>query len=336
VLVILSAEALPLFREHQQKHALSMTTLERLEKEDWVHRFWTYQELARSQHLRFVVASDGGSSLTAMDFLNCVGEAVYRASAEQRSALPALENLVDVLASWVHTGSKPFAYQVMAGMVRREAENPADRFNSVLGAIDPEGADEGATDTSAAAERFMATCEANGDLSFMYSTGPRSKVSGRSWRPDASELWPLLAWHTFGSGQRGSIFPTHAALRDLYLARRGAPTEEARQFIEAWLARSSSGRGPGPLASAVSHTLASMGCKVGLTGLELETGYFFPVTASSVEPRSVVLVASEVRWVHGSPALLAAPLASGRYRCLDVGVFVGPVALAAGTSLELE
>jgi hypothetical protein len=145
-----------------------------------------------------------------------------------------------------------------------------------------------------------------------------------------------LAWHTFGNGQRGGSFATHALLHDLSVVRRGSPGERAREFLEAWAARTTGGRGAKDLPSAVAHALTTMGCKIGASAIELETGYFFPAMASRVDPMSVVLVATEVRWVHGAPGLLALPLPSGRYRCLDVGVFVGPVTPGVGASIEIE
>jgi hypothetical protein len=38
--------------------------------------------------------------------------------------------------------------------------------------------------------------------------------------------------------------------------------------------------------------------------------------------------------VHGAPALLVEALPSGRYRCLDCGIFVGPT--RSGASMEIE
>jgi hypothetical protein len=125
-------------------------------------------------------------------------------------------------------------------------------------------------------------------------------------------------------------------LEDLHVARRCPLDAEARQFIEAWLASGSSNGNVEPLALAIARRLGAMGHRAAGSVLELETGYFFPATVSRADANTVVLLASEVRWVHGSPGVLAMPLSSGRYRCLDVGVFVGPIALQAVAPVELE
>jgi len=336
VLVVLSEGALSLFEECQLKRAISAETLQRLEDEAWVRRFWTYQELARSRRLSFAVEGNTTFGLDGADFLNHVGEALWRASASQLKPVPALENVADVLAAWMHTGSEPFAYQVMAGMQKREAQRPADRFNAVLGAIDPDVSFELSSDLGEAAERFMLACEAKGDLSFIYSTGGRSDVPGRSWRPVAGEIRAIHPWNTFGNGQRGVVAQTHVVLEDIHTPRRASLTAEARTFIAQWLGEIPMPGELNPQSVAVARALVSLGCATAGAALELESGYFFPATDQRVYSTAVVLVASGVRWVHGSPGLLAEPLPGGRYRCLDVGVFVGPPGSGACARIELE
>jgi hypothetical protein len=332
VIVVLTRDSATLFEDAEHERPVRSETLAELDKEAWVSRFWTYQELAGSRQLKFV-QPQSSFALSGTDFLNRVGEALWRAHRE--GALPGLENLIDVLASWRHQGP-PFAYQVMAGMAARAAERPADRFNAVLGALDPDSAWEGALDVGAASERFMGVCENKGDLSFIYAASPRSSEPGRSWRPVPDELPPLLAWHTFGDGQGGKVFETHAVLNALHALEPGVIGPEAREYIEDWLAHSPAAAPTPSLASAVERALVAMGARTPCSALELTSGLFFPASDRRVDPTAVVLVASEVRWVHGAPGLLVEPLASGRYVCRDVGVFVGPVARHAGASFLLE
>lgn len=333
VLVVLSADARPLFDELERGEPVTLRALEALEQEAWTRRFWTYQELALSRELRFVVEGGAPFTLDAMAFLNKVGEPLSRATKEELAALAAVDNLNDTLASWIHTGSAPFAYQVMAAAALRGAERPADRFNAVLGAIDPTGIHAGSTNLGEAAEQFMATCESKGDLSFIYSTAPRSHLPGRSWRPEPRELLPVLAWHTFGKGQGGAVLEHHAVLHDLALVPRGTLAASTRASIEAWLVASSTERGTDPLSSSVARTLLRMGSAELGAPLELEAGYFFPITTRDCAGHEV-FVASEVRWVHGAPGLLVDTLSPKRRRCVGVGIFVGLV--PGGVSVEIE
>jgi hypothetical protein len=132
------------------------------------------------------------------------------------------------------------------------------------------------------------------------------------------------------------VLETHAVLHDLYVPRPGSLSGEASVFIQAWLTDVSPGRDLAPLASAVMQKLVAMGSADLGSALELEGGYFFHRKAAGVDPMAIVVVASEVRWVHGAPGLLIEPLPSGRYRCRDVGLLVGPVPPQPRASFEIE
>ncbi|HEY3496781.1 MAG TPA: HET domain-containing protein [Polyangiaceae bacterium] len=334
VLVVLSASARALFDACEAGRRVDMDALRALEEERWIGRFWTYQELALAKQLRFILQNDSSFALPGEEFLNKVGEPLARAKPTELAELRALDNLNDVLASWIHGGAQPFAYQIMSGLASRTAERPADRFNAILGALDPSGAFATSADVKEASEQFMATCEAKGDLSFIYATGARSTLPGRSWRPQAGELLPLLAWHTFGNGQTGSVHKTHAELENLRLVRRGPPAEDARDFIDEWLSQIGTPRNGEPLASAVAKALAAMGAQHLDPAIELERGLFFPAQTQEPDAAHAILVATELRWVHGSPALLVEPLPKGRYRCVGVGIFIGPT--GPGETVEIE
>ncbi len=335
VLVVLSQAAGGVFEEIAQRRPVSLASLRRLEQEAWVSRCWTYQELARSRSLR-LLAEGSPLAVDGSQFLNHVGEAFSRAGTADTRELPALENLLDVLAAWIHTGSEPFAYQVMAGLACRTAERPADRFNSVLGALDPTANFAGAEDPRAAASQFMALCEAKGDLSFIFTTGPRCQTRGRSWRPEPGDLLPVLAWHTFGTGQPGRVRAESVELGQFHVARPGKLSDTARAFVADLLSRVWRRAGGDSSAAAVAQELTSMAGRPMGEAIELTDGYFFPTRTQSPDPAGVVLVALGVRWVHGAPGLWVEALPSGRYRCLDVGIFVGPLAGREGTVVHLK
>ncbi|HET7539009.1 MAG TPA: HET domain-containing protein [Polyangiaceae bacterium] len=334
VLVVLSEAVQPLFDDCHADRVLSIDALRTLEQELWVKRFWTYQELALAKELRFIIERGCSFAVAGMQFLNKVGEPLARARPSELSALPAVDNLTDVLASWIHGYGQPFAYQIMAGLAQREAERAADRFNAVLGVIDPTANFTTSSDVNEASEQFMARCEVRGDLSFVYARSLRSTAPGRSWRPECGELLPLLAWHTFGKGQQGTVFDSHAAFEDLHVEQQGSLSEQAANFIVHRSLQGTTGSGGQPLSMAAAQALAAMGASSLGPALELERGLFFPTQARRVSSEHLVLVASEVRWVHGAPALLVEALPSRRYRCLDCGIFLGPT--RPGTTLEIE
>ena len=337
VVVALSDHCLPLVQKYQRGESVDADALSRLEDEPWIKRFWTYQELAKSRLMSFLVERGSDTVIDGPEFLNYVGQGMWNQQkvSVATSLFPAVENLVDVLASWMHTGSEPFAYQVMAGLAERLGEFPADRFDAVLGVIAPDALTDASPDLASASERFMLACEAKGDLSFIYSTGPRSEQAGRSWRPAPGDVSPILAWHTLGGGQRGIVETTHVRLDELVCMSSGLLSSEARAVVEEHLSLALP-RSEEVLSRRVLQQLRTMGFSGSGCPIELEHGFFLPQQSHENAEACLVLVATEVLWVHGAPALLVEPVTTGRYRCRGVGLFFGAIPKHGRQSFEIE
>ena len=341
VVVVLSAASLPLFERYEQRLLLDVATLQALEQEAWVSRAWTYQELAKNANIRFCVERGSSVSIEGSELLNCLGHSLLELDKgrpdDAKPLFPALQNLSDVLAAWMYGGTTPFAYQVLAGMAERSAENPADQFNAVLGAIALSATDETSPDLTAASAAFIRACESKGDLSFIYTNAPRCVGRGQSWRPVPGALPPILVWHTYGEGQRGSVESSHVRLDDLCLAESMPLESYARTFISEWLADFPTKLPAESLEKAVLQQLQAMGFAGTTPPIECASGYFYPLHPQEAASAShTVLISTQVRWLHGAPALLVGPISNGRHRFRCVGVFVGKIPTSGAGSFEIE
>src|SRR5579859_1778950 len=133
-----------------------MHTLENLEKDLWVTRVWTYQEIANcnGQGWLFVAERDPEAiAVTGVSFLNMLGNirAVYKREYRRpdgtvlREAdtevslclrLPNVSMLEDVLADCIlEIPLQHSALQIMSNVNRRFRERGEDYFNSMIGAI---------------------------------------------------------------------------------------------------------------------------------------------------------------------------------------------------------
>ena len=215
--------------------------LEALEKDTWVTRAWTYQEITKSNDWSFVTEGhplntfvDGDSLLNAIGNTKRAYQRPYKnedgtiriadSDTSVRLRFPNIDLFEDVLAERMM--DQPFqrsALQTMSNVTRRIREHGEDYFNAMIGAFTgPAGANSirmnwknmvesplvqalehqlvfGRPDATRnegivqfvleplkiafAANRFMQTCEWNGDYSFIYTTAERSKLKGQSWRP---------------------------------------------------------------------------------------------------------------------------------------------------------
>ncbi len=135
-----------------------------LEKEEWVTRAWTYQEAVNSRVLYITYEGATVTIVTALVFLNYVGEALDNLQMpplQRRSHYPrldAFEDLVDyVTAEYLERS----ALQVMAKMDMRTQLRAEDHFFAMIGAVSTAPASTSGTEDPC--ESFMSLCERKGD-----------------------------------------------------------------------------------------------------------------------------------------------------------------------------
>src|SRR5439155_12836775 len=193
-----------------------------LEKDEWVSRAWTYQEIVNSKS--FLFAAEGGSvAFSGSEFLNRIGFALseYKKrhsfdSFTHRTLHPRLDSLEDTIADWMTANyEKRTAYQAMSCMDRRTSETKDDYFNALIGAITAEPLRDSSATALHPAEYFMRVCEEKGDFSFIYSSAARSNAPGRSWRPLAGPIPAIQPWHSSGDGQSGHLHPGYLRLDNM-------------------------------------------------------------------------------------------------------------------------
>jgi hypothetical protein len=330
VAVVLSPESVSVLEQIVQVGRLDEATLLVLEKDDWITRAWTYQEMVNSRTVNFIAEAGGTVAADGESVLNKVGEAIesYKKthacdSFELRRLHPRLDSLEDLIADWMTAGYLDrSAYQAMCSLDRRIARQPEDHFNAMIGAITtdiPDGEDL----SLPAAEYFMRVCEAKGDFSFIYSNAPRCEAPGRRWRPVSGALPALLPWHSWGDGQTGRLHPDHLQLDNMCPTAQTAMAAGAGEFIRTWL---HSDHGLPTNEELVGRILQRLG-QAGFSGcaepVELQSGYFFPQRPLDRGDAFEVFVAGGIHWVHGAPAVAVSRGRSELLRFRDVGVFVG-------------
>lgn len=257
---MLSPACADLLSQIQRERRVDPSVLITFERDPWITRAWTYQEVVNSQRLRFVVESGSDASVDGQELLSHVGKAIadYKQDLALdafgfRSQHPALDALEDLIADWLTAAyEERTAYQVLATTHARVSEQPDDLIYAMLGAISSAPFDPRSGQSVAPAEHFMRLCEAKGDFSFIYTSGPRSTEPGRHWRPNAESLRAVFPWHTFGSGQSGILTRSHLELHGMQRLTPGVPTGEARRFLETLVPSAASAPSPATVPRALA------------------------------------------------------------------------------------
>jgi hypothetical protein len=215
----------------------------------------------------------------------------------------------------------------MSAMYRRVSESEDDKFYAMVGAITATPLYDQDTRSVHPAEYFMRICESKGDYSFIYSTAPRSEISGKCWRPVIGQIHAIFPWHTYGKGQgqSGSIFPTHIQLNNMCRMTLGSLDLTARQFVEKIFQADNAVSSSDSISTIILRSLREAGFSGCGEHLELTGGYFFPQTPLTQVDEVLVVIATEVQWVFGAPGLLVKGNGFDINHFSGVGVFVGPI-----------
>lgn len=211
VIITVPPSLFPVLTEMDNSDLLSEAVLLSLEQDDWVKSVWTYQEVVNSKGFFFV---GGSAKIDGVHFLNSLGysltlyRAAHRVSAfEMSELLPKLNALEELLVDWMISGyADRSALRVMSQFQYRYNHDPRNYFYAVVGTLVTGPWPWNVEMTiEQLAEEFMEVCEKKNDYSFIYSSNPQDMADpkGRYWRPVAGLLQALLAWHSWGDGQRG-------------------------------------------------------------------------------------------------------------------------------------
>ncbi|MBI1890267.1 MAG: HET domain-containing protein [Burkholderiales bacterium] len=319
VIAVVSNKCSAVFHKIRGKQNLDYDDLIAAERDTWVTRAWTYQEIAASQLMLFAAEGDPTVMVSHLDYLGALVDAVTDygdANGIKRNQLadhfPMLDKVQELLAE-LQIDDRP-AFQVISAMNHRYAERDEDKVYAMLGALTVEPPDNAAYLSARPAELFLNVCVAMGDFSFIFCAGPRSELPGRRWLPIGERLTPVVSGLlAFGSGLAGCIKESHLQMNDMCVMK------------------------PGPnyvLAAIGNFTGISFGAEIlnylrqkGFTGsgdcLPLEHGYFFSQQPFKRSKEHIVVISNGVSFTQGAPAMLLRSNGTDINEFCDVGVFIG-------------
>jgi hypothetical protein len=350
--------------------ALSYEEMEILERDDWISRVWTYQELVNSRNAWFTALESTAqrNAIHAENFFNCVGFSLdqwkktsgkgHSAALEQFHNLDTLEEtLVDrQMGDYLER----IALGVLSNMSSRkfDPKYPKNRLLACMGALSQDVSWGPPTTTSAEiAEKLMSICESNGDYSFIYTSDLRDQRPGMRWRPSPLELGsgettnlnPVANWHTWGT-QIGHRDANSFWLEKMVLLEPAeAIDEEVEKFLERFLYGSKDLQQPDrtiggifrheecedkQLSQVVLNFLHKIGFKGDQEPQVCKTGLFFSQCSLNGRDAVEIYAASGIRWMFGNPGL--ARWKEGEENMYCAGVFTGVVKTELAKSLLME
>lgn len=346
VYVVLSEVCSEVFRQIRNVNHLNAEALYILESDDWVDRPWTYQESA-NRSINFIAEGDDGRvAVSDIDLLNIILTSSDDYVAAQNTdahnfalQFPRVDYLQNLIASHnVEFDLGLSAYQVMSDMYRRYSDKTIGFYSALICAFSPVPVplNSQTEALSHSAEYFMQVCEAKDDFSFIYCVAPRSEVPGRSWRPVANHIPPLTTHlNIHGSGQTGSLMPTHLQLDNMSRMNPGVLHSESQRAVSFFVKGSTANLLKDDLVNITLNRLRQFGFSGCGDYLELENGYFFPQSPLVRSEEHFVAISPNVIWVNGGPSLLLRSNGTDINCFCDVGVFVGRVPMTGGVSINV-
>jgi hypothetical protein len=350
--------------------ALSYEEMQILERDSWINRVWTYQELVNGSDTFFTTLEPEaqGHAIRAEKFFNCVGfsldqwkKITGKAYSEVLEEFHNLNTLEDTLADrQMGNYLDRVGLRVLSNMAHRnfDPKYPQNRLLACLGALTQDASwGPPSPILEELAEKLMSVCESNGDYSFIYTSDIRNHTSGMRWRPSAFQpqsngpihLVPVANWHTWGT-QGG-----HRDLRGLWLDKmvqlKPAETidDEIEKDLERFLYGSKDLQQPDTIIGGMfrrnegedgelSQVMLRFLNKIGFKGYGepqvCNTGLFFSQFTLDSRDSVEMYAASGIQWMFGSPGL--ARWKEGEEFMYCAGIFTGAVKREVADSLLID
>jgi len=265
VIVVLQGAAWEVIKKASASNTalqLSRQEMEDLERDTWISRVWTYQEMVNNNNVQFTTISSSDKSVVASyePLLDCVGFSSDRWQKETETPgsefllkFPHLNNLSDTLLdARISFYLERSALGVLSNMSSRsfDPQYPGNRLLASLGALTQKPSWSPAETLSELSEKVMSTCEAANDYSFIYTSDKRDETPGSRWRPSPQQpesndhkpihLVPVLNWTSygepFGETQRGHQDSQGFWLDNMiWLQPSDAMNAKAETRLGAWL-----------------------------------------------------------------------------------------------------
>jgi len=331
VVVMLSQVVFSVLERIGETKTLNNEMIGTLERDDWVSRAWTYQELVNNDNIRFTAL--GGSTYTKADnILNSLTIAIDKYMKERNwdsfdfySKYPRISRFEDVILDWkISRYLERSAYQALSSIDDRVATNAED-LSYLIGAISDNPITTVNPPDGYSFEHLLQVCETKGDYSFIYSTARRSNKQGKRWRPANGErLRPIFATHSWGL-QSGIVHRTHITLDKMSILQLGSLNSKAKTFIQNRLYSPKEAKDRENWPTLVFSRLSLAGFSGCGDFFETEHGYFYTHLPIENHDGMIIVISTEVQMAIGSPGLLLKKEPSEIYKWVGVGLFVGRV-----------
>ncbi len=336
VMIVLGDDTFSVIQEMLSKGVLSESSLQVLERDEWVSSVWTYQEIVNSESVRFVSernTDDTSVFIKCFDFFNILGYSLSKWKQSTGSdkfatmrVFPNLNALEDLLADWMLGAyTCRSAFSIFSSMASKRNADPANYFYAILGALTQSSQQLTWDPCQNLAEKVMTICERKNDFSFIYTVAARDTDPRKRWRPQAlplpvdgatvpANLRPILAWNCWGEAQRGHHDASGFWLHGMTTMQLASGIENAgRDAIIKWLSEPMLQHADDSmlqhadddvLGNAVYAVLARFGFEGEVNPTIVAEGLVFAQENVRRDHIVRVLVSNRIRWTMGAPALM--------------------------------
>jgi len=351
--------------------ALTYEEMQILEKDTWISRVWTYQELVNDRNAFFSTLAPvaQGHAIHAEKFFDCVGFSLSqwkrtrgKGHSEVLKEFRNLNTLEDTLADrQMGVYLDRVALKVVSNMALRsfDPEYPQNRLLACMGTLTQEVSWGPPSATlGELAEKMMSICESNNDYSFIYTSDIRDHTPGMRWRPSPLQpssnepvhLVPVVNWNNIWGTQNGQRDARGFWLDKMVLLNPAETIDEKSKEglerllfgykdlkepdkITGWVFRRQDCENE-ELSQVVLKYLQMIGFKGEREPQVCESGLFFSQSILSGRDSVEMYATAGIQWVWGSPGL--ARWKEGGEIMYCAGVFMGVVKTEAAESLLVE
>lgn len=334
VIVVLSKELENVLNKFRNSIQLSEEDFELLNKDKWVSRQWTYQEIVNAGKIYFNSEQSTENPIFATDFFDKIANDIETftrsnklSTIDFQKKYPHLTSLEAVILDWrIMEYQERSVYQIMVNMEYRTSDFTSSKIKAMFGCISNQ-LDLINFKSNDDYSVFLELCKNKGDYSFIFNTSLSRNIEHQTWKPISYDFKPIYPWlYCYGEGQKGKHVDNCLELYDIIIETQGKINDHSLSLLNRILNYNNKDTLKNNILEVLKQNLKELDFSGNYNPVELPSGYFFNQFQVELTDEYIIGICTGVQWTFGAPAmLLKKNINNESYDFLSSGVFFGKI-----------
>lgn len=300
-----------------------------INNDNWISRYWTYQEMVNPRKVYLVSESNSSSVIHASIFFDKLSQGFEMfcydhniKSIEAIQKYPYINSFkAGILEGMVF--EQRSIYHAMSNMEYSKSSSIDSKLESLYSFLSKRK-NLDVLSIKDDYEKFLELCIRTNDYSFIYNISTNRSSHHQKWKPVSYDFIPIYTWlYAWGSKQDGELHADHLLLKNMILETRSTVSNGTISFLIKILNENVEADSSNVL-NLIRANLSGLSFEGCPDPIELERGFYFDQFNIDYNESNIIAICTGVQWTFGAPAMkLAKRVDIDIYDFISSGVFFG-------------